>query len=508
MRFLLLMIFIGCSWLGVAQKQDYIWILGTDQNISEFDQGYRFDFNKTPFEPFLSNNGAVMDNNNACICDGNGNLLFFTNGCGIFNKDYEYMENGDSLNYDVWMENLGWVDCKYGYPGFQDLMILSDPANDQGYYLLHKIKKFKGLNIQDGLELMNSYIDISANDDLGKVAYKNQSYHHTSRPMTSYLTAINHSNAKDWWVIQPLEEDSIFLTFLIDENGIQRKEDQNTHQYYNSYRSSASGTAKFSPDGSKYAIYNYYDGLHVFDFDRSTGKLTNHKEVEIYNDIQVSLIKYSSVEWSPNSRFIYTASREDLHQIDTWESDYQDGVRLIDTYNGTQDPFSTRFFLMAQAPNCKIYMCPTSSTNTYHVIHKPDELGVACDFVQNGMKLPKTSGVASFPNFPRFRVDEEEKCDPTITSFLGDEVYYRRDLGVYPNPVQQDLNITIPEQQSGQVIIYNIEGKVLMGPIAVSNQTDIHQVDVSALSSGTYIVEYVSDDRKERLVYNQKFVKL
>jgi hypothetical protein len=57
-----------------------------------------------------------------------------------------------------------------------------------------------------------------------------------------------------------------------------RLANQNTHQYFDRFRSSASGTAKFSPDGTKYAIYNYYDQLHVYDFDRETGHLSNHQK--------------------------------------------------------------------------------------------------------------------------------------------------------------------------------------------------------------------------------------
>ncbi len=54
------------------------------------------------------------------------------------------------------------------------------------------------------------------------------------------------------------------------------------------------------------------------------------------------------MEWTPNSRYIYTVIDWYLYQVDTREADPAKKVRLIDTYHGTKDPFSTEFFLMAQ----------------------------------------------------------------------------------------------------------------------------------------------------------------
>jgi len=225
------------------------------------------------------------------------------------------------------------------------------------------------------------------------------------------------------------------LTFLLDANGISLNKVQPSTQIFDKSRSSASGSAKFSPDGTKYAIYNYYDQLQVYDFDRTTGTLSNHQKINIIPEVEIDRAQYyfASVEWSPNSRYIYTATRDWLHQIDTQEPDPDNRIVLIDTYNGTLDPFVTSFFLMAQGPDCKINMSPANGSYSLYVINKPEEAGKACDFVQNGIKLPNANG-GSLPNFPRFRVDEAEKCNPGISSLFGEQVYYRRPLQVYPNP--------------------------------------------------------------------------
>jgi len=101
-------------------------------------------------------------------------------------------------------------------------------------------------------------------------------------------------------------------------------------------------------------------------------------------------------------------------------------------------------------------MTPSSSSDSYHVINKPNEKGTACDFVQRGIQLPFTSSIANLPNFPKFRVDEEEKCDPTIGTVFGEDVYYRRELSIFPNPAKTNISICIEKQKNNKLPIINV----------------------------------------------------
>ena len=103
---------------------------------------------------------------------------------------------------------------------------------------------------------------MNLNNGKGDVVYKNKKYYEKENLLYNYFTAIEHKNNNDWWIIQPIEEDSLFLTYLLNENGINRVPDQNSHQYFTRWRSSGSGNAKFSPDGTQYALYNYTDQLN------------------------------------------------------------------------------------------------------------------------------------------------------------------------------------------------------------------------------------------------------
>ena len=494
-----------CSSLLEAQKQDYVWMLGMNRGAEPGIQAYHFDFNIVPFDPIPSTNAFAFGGKNASICDIEGNLQFYTNGCAVANRDHEVMVNGDSINAGNFFD-LFWDDCTtFGYPGFQNTLILKDPANSTGYYIIHKPRIYD-LEIHNRVflrDLLYTYVDMALDEGRGAVTQKNQVFHSDLMIPSSYLVAISNANGKDWWILQPVRDTNLMYTFLLDDFGIQQFPSQELEVKFHDL-SGATGTSSFSPDGKKYAYFSKYHQLLIFDFDRQSGTLSNMKTI-VVRDLDPADIIWSSIEWSPNSRFIYVATDLYLHQVDILADPLQDGVEFIDEYDGTRDPFSTRLFLMAQAPDCRIYMCPTSSTNSYHVINYPDRKGKACHFVQNGVRLPRTSGVASFPNFPRWRVDEEDKCDSSIVSMLGEPVHYVRKMQVWPNPASYELYLDTPEDVPGDVYIMDMQGRPLLRQ-KVDQVSSGRPIDISGLPTGGYIVEFYPSNPAERLIWSGKVV--
>lgn len=493
--------------ISTAQvKGDYVWVGGVQTDPEGGQKGHTMDFNRNKGEPAYVKLSKGFTDNNASISDENGYLMFYFNGCAVMNRFHHVMPNGDSINAGTWFD-LYWKDCKYGYPGPQEVLIVPDPGYEYGYYIFHNTNLYYP-QLRDSNQLNYSYVDMTLDGGNGDVIIKNKPYYQRISKMLSYFTALQHENKKDWWIMKPMVNDSVFLVFSLNESGIHFLHTQNTHQFFDESRSSGGGTAKFSPDGKRLALYNYNDQLHIYDFDRATGLLSNHQKVEIYppDSIDRSLILFSSVEWSSNSRFIYCASYLKLHQVDTWESNLQEGVRHIADYNGTLDPFPTELFLMAQGPDCKIYMTPKNGSYSLHVINKPDELGTDCDFVQNAIKLPNSNS-GTLPNFPRFRVDEDKKCDPSITSLFGETVYYRREIEVFPNPSNGIFRIKIPEvHRGGVLIVSNVEGRVcyqksISWPVW-------EEIDISTYPSGRYNIEFYPDDSQERIYYGKQVVKM
>jgi len=168
---LIIFFFLTLTSIAYSQdKQDYIWLLGDDQEIGIGVRALHFDFNKIPFDPEIRDKGLNFDRNNVSICNQQGELLFYSNGCAIANRDHETMINGDSINSGEFFEDF-WFggSCSFGYPGRQDMLILQDPGFAEGYYVLHKRLDRHIDGDFHPLSISFSYIDMTL--DNGRFSY-------------------------------------------------------------------------------------------------------------------------------------------------------------------------------------------------------------------------------------------------------------------------------------------------------------------------------------------------
>jgi|GEM_PF-388526 len=488
-----------------TDKRDYIWLFGHNSGFGEGMEAFTFDFNQGSTPKSIQGVPPIaFIGNNASICDKDGNLLYYTNGCHIVGADHQILPNSSGLNPGEFITQFREDTCTF-YSGLQDLLFINDPAEEGNVYLIHKTIGVDGNSLyMDNLKY--SYIDNSLNNGKGDVTIKNKDILEVgTRLLFSNLTALQKTNGKlGWWILTLDEKDKIHIVDVsVDGIKLSYSLETNTEFVANS---SGSGIAKFSPNGNSYAFYNPYDDLHIYEFDRTTGELSN-KRYMLLEEFPDNLARFSSLEWSPDSRFIYIALERELWQVDTWESDLRAGLELIDTWNGASDPFQTTFSVMNLAPDCKIYMSSHSGTNTYHVINNPDAKGQDCDFVQQGIRLPHVSATASMPNFPRYRVDEEDKCDPTITSIFGDDIYWRRDLVAYPNPMVDQLTVELPDGEKGRLYVFDSAGQLLWQSKETYIGSEV-QLDMSGYATGTYSVEFVPEENKERRLWTSWVVKV
>ncbi len=202
MKYLFLSVFVFLELLCVARsKQDYYWIWNNNSYRDSL-QAYLYDFEDTvkrdPF-PLGVKCPIELSGLNASICNQDGNLLMYSNGCTVVDQNHQVMPNGRNLNNNDYFQLLG-DSCFGGYLGKQDIMILPDPGYEYGYYILHKPvipgeeRRYR--------ELRYSYVDISLNNGNGEVTSKNIVLSDSLKLNYSYLTAINHENGKDWWILQ------------------------------------------------------------------------------------------------------------------------------------------------------------------------------------------------------------------------------------------------------------------------------------------------------------------
>lgn len=507
MKKIFLILFLLSPFLVDAQvKHDYNWMFGYAGSDGYPDFGNtQISFNENPLAISKAEGGEMwIYISNATISDQEGNLLFYTNGCSIADATHQTMANGDSLN----LGEVHDMKCDYGYSaGSQSCLILPLPENKNIYYLFHQHLVYEYHPEYDVIndQLLYTKVDMSLQNGLGGVVEKNVEI---MRDTIYYggLTAVKHSNGKDWWIVNPQDENDKYYTFLFTSEGIVDTIEQ---QIGNVTSRNGIGAALFTPNGEQYIRYNHRDGLFVFDFDRTTGLLSHFRHRNLVRNAGI----VNGVAVSPNSRYLYIHHSSVLYQYDLKSfPNFLDSKIEIDTYDGFESPFNTNFSRSQLGPDCRIYINSTSSVDVLHVINKPDERGKACDFRQHYVQLP-TLHRASIPHFPNYRLgtDYEYPCDSTIalpTFTTSVQAVLKTDntqMRIYPNPTRKQSTLALigtPLKKLGTVVLYNILGEQVK-TFSIAPNTPTIPLDMSGLPVGTYWCQLLEEGK---IVASQKVV--
>lgn len=497
-------IFIFCilpiiNSLSAQSKQDYIWITGNNSTLDPGIEGFIYDFNNSSNNLLdFSSVELSFDLTNSSICDSLGNLLFYTNGCAVSNKEHRAMPNGLDINegdyIDIWLGG----DCNIGYQSIEGAMIIPDPANNHGYYLITKPIIFEEGLVPFTRDLQYSYIDMNLDGGFGDVTVKNEIFYSEMEIAGSHLNAIKHSIENKYWIVQTTSN-STLAVFIIDSTGIRFSHYEQIEPWID-VLDSGEGNSNFSSDGNMFAFSNNLQGVFLYDFDRETGSLSNFRHANI-----ASGVGFVGLEFSPSSEFLYMSAADSIWQLDLSYNDLLEGAELIATWDGIWTPYPNSFGYAKLGPDCRIYITAEGSADAWHFINKPDLKGQACDFRYKGTPFPHVGPRGNLPHQPKFRVDEEEKCNPDITNMFGELVYYNTKLDLFPNPSKSNSWIRLPNPIKGKLYIIDLNGNLVS---QLDFETPIQEIEISIanLKSGIYNVEFVPSDNPNRLIYTEKLV--
>ena len=490
----LFIIFISGTLTGFAQgKEDNVWVLGYNPNdsVAGFG-GTMLNFSTDTLEAsyFPITIDAGNPGNTAQICSSAGDFLFFSNGCKIVNSTGQLIINGDDINpgslHDIWCNSGG----DHAYKTYQGPIALPWPGHEGRYVMFH-LGWYQTTSWPPTRYLRDFYmttINMTANNGLGEVLNKNTLILQDSN-LVDNVTAVRHGNGRDWWLIEPRGLTDSFYFFLLTPYGVNGPYVRKMGMRSN-VRGFTAGQVVFSPDGSKYVRVNSVDGIDIFDFDRCSGNLVCVRRLPYPGTSEDNI---SGVAISPSSRYLYVSALTKMFQYDLWAYDIESSKVLLDVYDGFEDPFPTNFYQQMLAPNGKIYITASNSTQYLHVINSPDSGGVACGFQQHGLRLPTKHGFC-VPNFPYFRLYDlpASPCD-SIGVDAPEEyqvVWSPTDaIRIFPNPIGYgSVTVTIPPCSGGTLRIFDIKGQFL-------NQYEVKQrnsfsFNCSGLPNGVYIVTF------------------
>ena len=151
----------------------------------------------------LSGSTMQTDEGVACISDQNGQLLFYTNGETVYDRDHQPMPNGSGL---------------FGsFSSSQSALIVPDPADSGRYYVFTTPAQLAAwVGGYNGLSW--SLVDMDLNNGKGDVTIKNQEL---VPFVTEKLHATRHANGTDVWVVAHGWDNAEYYAYLVTCTGIE-----------------------------------------------------------------------------------------------------------------------------------------------------------------------------------------------------------------------------------------------------------------------------------------------
>lgn len=389
-----------------AQHYDNTWYLGYPGNGEIYGPSkVSFDDGSFSIEKDTTFFGGIYDSNNTVISDIGGKYLATFNGFWINDASGKKMLNGDS----IWHETLPYL---YGYSDDdipQGGMFLPWPDHSDSILLFYTSQGNAAWPVSVDLASLNLFyalIQSSGNSGKGVVLERRNSVLDDTIQY-GRLSAVQHANGRDWWILINERNSNRFYRLLLDPNGIHKLDSQ----IVSFPIIDGLGQAVFSPNGKYYAVKNSIsssigNSIDVFYFDRCSGYLS--KQYKIFYDGS----GLGGVAFSPNSRFLYVSFGTEIYQYDLYTDNLDSTKVLVGIYEPPTSGFSATFYTMQLAPDNKIYICATNAIRYLHVIHTPNEYGVDCQFQQRGVLLP-TNNYTSVSYSPYYRLGplDNTPCD-------------------------------------------------------------------------------------------------
>lgn len=459
-----------------AQLFDMRWIGGYPDPSGDPHYGG----NKTVFAPPLETQSVLqphlmmISTGVAVMSDTNDSIFAYTNGWHLANQAHQPMLNGGGLNPS------SVVDTSYGLHRANSQLFLPWPDHTGFFMLVHMAPDTT--NVSGYIHSARIYftvIDQALDAGLAGVVSKNNVI--LVEPLlTGGLSAVRHANGRDWWILTHGIDSNEFVSFILTPYGF----DGPFYQSIGTVQIGSAPCASFSPSGDRLAYTGYQTGLDVYDFDRCTGILSNWQHADIGDG---SFTR--SVQFCANGSLVYVSSV-------TWVYQYPivTGVlgvsETIATYDGFYDEFpilQTFFSNMGLAPDGRIYISTGNGTRYMHVVHEPDNPGVACNLVQHD-HYRQTYTFNSIPYRPNYLLGP---IDGTVCDSLGITVEVhdadlRTSLSVRPNPSNGEFMLHYKGfSEAGRLSIRDENGRLLLDDYLPPWST-VHNVQLSNAPAGMY----------------------
>ena len=370
MKYLKIIILLLFSITGFSQPgPNSNWYFGVNAGVT-FNSG----------SPVALTNGALTTFEGvATMSDQSGNLLFYTNGVTVWNRNHLPMTNGTGLLGDQSSTQSAVIVQK---PGSSDIYYIFTSDNDVG---------------PDGIRW--SEVDMTQSAGLGSVtANKNISLH---APSCEKLCVVRHCNNQDVWVISHDWNTNTFRAWSVSNLMVGNIQSWSLAGVVpNGIQQSSYGQLKASPNGRKLAACYYglsNGGLNViqtYDFNPTTGFVSNAQTISTETGIY-------GCEFSPDGKILYGGCNQGL--LLQWNlcagtlAQIQASRRII----SNAGPFIGS---LQTGPDGKIYVARNATSLS--VINNPNVAGTGCNYQDLSIPLAGRISRMGLPNFASYYVTQ------------------------------------------------------------------------------------------------------
>ena len=457
---------------GYGQGETANWYFGQRAGIQ-----FNSDGSVTPLDDGLLRTFEGC----ATISDPFGDLLFYTDGITVYDRNHRIMQNGRSLYGDA--------------SSTQSAIIVPDPADPSLYYIFTVDTKIFENDPDFGLNY--SVVDMRLNGGDGAITEKNVQL---LEDCSEKIAAIIKDCAdQSFWVITLATVEgtpglmNTFHAFEVSVAGVNPNSVRST--FTDIAIQDPRGYLKLSPDGTKLASANATSGLYLYDFDPATGIVSNQNRIDITG---VNKAAYG-VEFSPNGELLYIHASNDiqgesghsssLYQFDMTAPDIAASEFLIDKRN-------TYRAGLQLGPNGKIYRTIadsyTQGTSFLGAINNPNARGDEVIYEHRAVDLGDKIGTQGLP--------------PFVQSFFDKTAIIRNADGSTSSSLELcegEGFLLETELIAGAVYEWEKDGDALA---VSSNELSLNNISVD--DSGRYRVKITTPDPQECPIIGEAFIRV
>ncbi|WP_298512086.1 gliding motility-associated C-terminal domain-containing protein [uncultured Kordia sp.] len=364
----------------LAQGEANIWYFGRNAGL-DFNSGV----------PVAINDGQLNTGEGcATMADANGQLLFYTDGITVWDKNHSIMPNGTELLGDS--------------SSTQSAVIVPKPGDSDIYYVF-TVDDFAGVN---GLRF--SEVDLTLNGGNGDVTSVKNVLLRT--PTTEKVTAVRHCNGVDFWIVSH-DLNTNFLSYEVTNAGVNTSPVIST---LGSTHVNPFGYLKISPNGKKIvsaiaraSIDVSY--MEIFDFDTATGIISNPIQIGdiFHNDYGGAY----GVDFSPNSQLLYVSDFNlfGMSKMYQFDLSFDNAIDIINSSTILYEGFSN-LGAVQLGPDNKVYIA-NAGTTFLDVIENPNIVGMGAGYTNSGVSLNGNQVSLGLPTFIQSIFETEVSLNTT-----------------------------------------------------------------------------------------------